>query len=164
MEKSCQEFVRALAESVRRDDLLRLPKSTSIVIIGCGDPGLIDVYVGETGCPFPIYADPTGKLYDDLAMAKTLALGSRPEYIRKSMLRIVVESIWQGLWQISSGLATKGGDSSQNGGEFLFESSKEGEEKQITWCHRMKTTRDHSEIADLARILDPDCKVLLAKN
>ncbi|KAF7596411.1 hypothetical protein BBP40_001718 [Aspergillus hancockii] len=160
---SCQEYVRTLSASIRPGDLLRLPESTSITIIGCGDPGLIDVYAGETGCLFPIYADPTHKLYDGLAMVRTLALGSSPDYIRKSMLRIVGESIWQGLGQITSGLAWKGGDSSQNGGEFLFVSSGEGKEKQMTWCHRMKTTRDHTEIADLARILDPDGQVLLAR-
>lgn len=60
----------------------------------------------------------------------------------------------QALKKIPSGLATKGGDHRQIGGEFLFE--LKGEEKQITWCHRMKTTRDHTEISELARILDPD--------
>ena len=33
-----------------------------------------------------------------------------------------------------------GGDYRQVGGEFLFQNGK------VTWCHRMKSTRDHAEI------------------
>ncbi|KAJ6079657.1 hypothetical protein N7467_009410 [Penicillium canescens] len=151
---SCQEFIRALSETVRPDFLSHLSVETSIVIVGCGDPGLIDAYVAETGCPFPIFSDPTCRLYEDLGLVTSTALGPRPEYIRKSMMHIVAGSLMQAMKKIPSGLATKGGDHRQNGGEFLFE--LKGEEKQITWCHRMKTTRDHTEVSELARILDPD--------
>lgn len=144
-----------MSQAIQPDVLQRLPVSTSIAIIGCGDPGLIEFYAAQTGCPFPIYADPTRKLYDDLGMTSTLALGSQPKYIRKNMFRIVGESIVQGLKQVSSGLATKGGDSRQVGGEILYESAEKGQQKQVTWCHRMKTTRDHIEIDDLMAILDP---------
>lgn len=60
----------------------------------------------------------------------------------------------------------------QVGGEFLFEpitdvmqspivpspngESKEEyfeEEKKVTWCHRMKNTRDHAEIPELREVL-----------
>ena len=176
--------------------------------MGCGDPGLIDMYAAETGCQFPIYADPTQRLYSELGMIRTLALGARPAYTRKSLLRISLESIVQGLKHVRNGMATKGGDQRQIGGEFLFEpaellsspatesslgaagggskgnKSKKGkgkekdkekgkeketlenesaeeeqgiegpaEEKTVTWCHRMKTTRDHTEIQGLRRIL-----------
>ncbi|KAJ5082433.1 hypothetical protein N7532_011476 [Penicillium argentinense] len=152
---SCQEFLISLSQAIKPDDLARLPTSTSIVVIGCGDPGLIEFYATHTECPFPMYADPTRKLYDDLGMTNTLALGSKPEYIRKSMLRIIGESIIQGLKQIPSGLATKGGDSRQVGGEFLYEITAAGLQKQVTWCHRMETTRDHTSIDKLVRVLDP---------
>ena len=33
-----------------------------------------------------------------------------------------------------------GGDFKQVGGEFLFQNGK------VTWCHRMKNTRDHAEL------------------
>ena len=33
-----------------------------------------------------------------------------------------------------------GGDFKQVGGEFLFQNGK------VTWCHRMKNTRDHAEV------------------
>jgi hypothetical protein len=160
-QQSCQEFIRALSESIKPDDLLRLPVTTSIAIVGCGDPRLIDHYHKETGCPFPIYADPTRKLYAGLDMVTSYAMGERPEYFRKSMVRLVAESMAQGFKQISSGLMTKAGDSSQNGGEFLFESN--GDEKQVTWCHRMTNTRDHTLIPALAHLLDSEGKVLQSK-
>ncbi|KKK20264.1 hypothetical protein ARAM_004106 [Aspergillus rambellii] len=155
---SCQEYLRSLLQVINPDFLSRLPVSTSIAVIGCGDPGLIDIYASKSGCDFPIYADPTRKLYTDLGMTTSLALGPRPEYMRKGMVRIVMESIWQCLKQIPSGLAGKGGDSRQIGGEFLFEASHDTEGKTVTWCHRMKTTRDHTEIPALAQVLNPQSK------
>lgn len=149
-------------------------------------------------------------------MVKTLALGQRPAYMNKSLLKSSLDSIVQGVKQIKSGLAIKGGDQRQIGGEFLFEpvaldspagspvhqfdrrleldgprdtgseaaaaaepklSSEAAakkhsrttsvtdndndeveeahlvEEKKVTWCHRMKTTRDHAEIPELMDIL-----------
>ncbi|KAJ5601284.1 hypothetical protein N7510_010818 [Penicillium lagena] len=162
-DSASREFLTALTNSIRPEDLKRLPVSTSISIVGCGDPGLINFYATETGCPFPIFADPTRKLYDDLGMVNTLSMGTRPDYIRKSLVRTVAESIGQALKHIPSGLGTKGGDSRQVGGEFLFEPSDEGEGKQVTWCYRMKTTRDHTGVSELVKVLDPDGSTLLQK-
>ncbi|KXH51607.1 hypothetical protein CNYM01_06369 [Colletotrichum nymphaeae SA-01] len=189
---NCQEFLRSLSESITPDALLGLPMSTFITVVGCGNPGLIEMYLQETGCPFPVYTDPTRRLFDTLGMTRTLALGARPAYMRKSMLKSAAESVFQGLKQVKSGLATKSGDHRQVGGEFLFEplelvtpvstpyaerqieeamtskknsiDNKEGidgeggddfepEEKRVTWCHRMRSTRDHAEIPELMEIL-----------
>lgn len=185
------------------------------------------MYAEATGCPYEIYADPTRKLYQELGMVKTLALGHRPAYMNKSLLKSSLDSIVQGVKQIKSGLAIKGGDQRQIGGEFLFEPldlrspqgspvqefdrklrldakeeaaggadgddddnrgpGREGqhapaairrkpvhsrtasvvtdndngevedtrlvEEKRVTWCHRMRTTRDHAEIPELMEVL-----------
>jgi hypothetical protein len=94
-------------------------------------------------------------------MTSTWAFGSKPEYFRKSMARTVVGSITQGLKHFSSGLATKGGDTRRVGGEFLFEPNLEGGEKRVSWCHRMTTTRDHTEVKELAKVLDKDGTALL---
>jgi len=202
---NCQEYLRSVSSSISPDALLRLPISTFIAVVGCGDPGLIEMYAAETGCPFPIYADPTRKLYDELGMMRTLALGTRPAYTKQHLLKSSLASVVQGLKQIKSGLATKGGDARQIGGEFLFEpldlqspvstpfgglqgsgfgegggfgfgevslesdtsldgkggvrddgGGTVGEEKRVTWCHRMKTTRDHAEIPELMEVLGLD--------
>lgn len=162
--QSCQEFLRTLSASITPGTLELLAKRTSVVIIGCGDPGLIEMYEKETNCQFPIYADPTRQLYQDLDMMCSSALGSQPAYIRKSMARVVGESMFQAMKYVPSGLAHKGGWYKQNGGEFLFESLDGNvemtgeEEEQVTWCHRMQTTRDHTEIPDLMRVLGIDQK------
>ena len=80
------------------------------------------MYTEATGCPFPIYAEPTRKLYDHLGMTRTFDLGSKPEYMQTNVLINSVQSIFQGL---STGRkALKGGDFKQVGGEFLFENGE----------------------------------------
>ena len=74
---------------------------------------------------------------------------------------VLWKSFKQSMSNIGTGLIHKGGTVNQNGGEFLFEG--EGEEKAVTWCHRMTTTRDHPRIKDLAKLLDADGKILLQK-
>ncbi|ROW08142.1 hypothetical protein VPNG_06922 [Cytospora leucostoma] len=219
---SCQEYLRTLSESITPESLLQLPIPTFIAVVGCGDPALIEMYQSVTGSPFPVYADPKGRLYKELGMVKTLALGSRPAYARKSLVRSSLESAALNLKHIKSGLAFRGGDQRQIGGEFLFEplslfspdlpspvqedfdrgltldatvggkGTKEKErdrlgveagggaggatrsfrttsvsdndndeveepslveEKKVTWCHRMRTTRDHAEIPELMEVL-----------
>ncbi|KAL0476145.1 AhpC/TSA antioxidant enzyme domain-containing protein [Neurospora intermedia] len=243
----CQEYLRTLSASITPDALLRLPLSTFIAVVGCGNPQLIDMYAQATNCPFPIYADPTRKLYQELGMVRTLALGEKPAYVTKHLIKSSFDSIITGIKQIPKGLANKAGDFKQIGGEFLFEpvdiqspvnavqwedmertleratrenneaaaaaaaaaerkrdssgsrlepdsddketgvgsdskgtitkekkifggqghrpseasidgkhEDDEGEEKKVTWCHRMKTTRDHVEIPELMEVLGLD--------
>ncbi|KAI0540532.1 AhpC/TSA antioxidant enzyme-domain-containing protein [Xylaria digitata] len=174
---NCQEYLRTVASSITPEALLGLPVSTFIVVVGCGSHKLIDSYVKETGCPFPVYADPTRRLYQELGMVSTLHLGERPAYMQnKTVVHTVMSGIRQGLKQVTTGLVTKMGDQRQVGGEFLFEpasrtletpissplpddegqSSSAVEEKRVTWCHRMRTTRDHAEIPELMEILGLD--------
>ncbi|KJZ76890.1 hypothetical protein HIM_03767 [Hirsutella minnesotensis 3608] len=182
---NCQDYLKLLCETVKPEALLQLPISTFVVIVGCGDPGLINMYLDVTKCPFPLYTDPTGSLYDELGMRKTLNLGPRPAYSRKSLLRVFVDGVAQGLSVLPKGLALKSGPSKQVGGEFLFEpvdmaspvsSPKDEtpgladggeagdqpvEEKRVTWCHRMRSTRDHAEIPQIMDILGLDSKGLV---
>ncbi|KAI1303445.1 AhpC/TSA antioxidant enzyme-domain-containing protein [Xylaria venustula] len=180
---NCQEYLRTLSASITPEALLGLPVSTFIAVIGCGTHELIDSYIQETGCPFPVYADPTRRLYAELGMARTFSLGPRPAYLGdKTVAHTVVSGIRQGLRQVKTGLVTKMGDQRQVGGEFLFEPASglvetpiaspaeegggrgdiggggggavvEEEEKCVTWCHRMRTTRDHAEIPELMEVL-----------
>ncbi len=141
------------------------------------------MYQAETNCPFPIYADPTKKLYNELGMLRTLNIGVRPEYQRRELIRIMAASFIQSLKSIKGGLLLKGGDYHQVGGEFLFEpvnlatpigrleeeekqigergvkemlGNEASEEKHVTWCHRMRNTRDHAEIPELREVLGLD--------
>ena len=166
--QNCQEFLRTLVSQIPPTSL---PANTSIAIIGCGSHTLIPSYVELTSCPYPIYADPTKRLFDVLGMQRSLSLGwNAPNYIHHTLAAGVVKSIVQGLKRIPAGDITKAGDLSQNGGEYLFEvegvetaSQKEGRVHQpkgneglkirVTFCHRMRNTRDHTEIPQLAGLL-----------
>ncbi|KAI8943142.1 hypothetical protein NX059_001172 [Plenodomus lindquistii] len=145
---NCQEYLRTLSSSIKPEDLLALPVPTSITVIGCGRPELIPMYTEATSCTFPIYAEPTRKLYDHLGMTRTFELGSKPAYMQTNMLINSVQSIFQGL---STGKnALKGGDMKQVGGEFLFENG------ECIWAHRMKTTRGHAEVSELRQLIGLD--------
>lgn len=148
MSQNCQEYLRTLSSSITPDNLLALPIPTFITVIGCGKPDLIPMYVEATKCPFPVYAEPTRKLYDLLGMTRTLNLGAKPEYQQSSIMLMSAQSIMQSLG--SGRKALKGGDFKQVGGEFLFENGR------CTWAHRMRTTRDHTEIVETRKLLGLD--------
>ncbi|OAA68076.1 Thioredoxin-like fold protein [Niveomyces insectorum RCEF 264] len=167
---NCQEYLRALSEAVPTTLLATAAVPTRIVVVGCGEPPLIDMYAEAAACPYPVYADPTRRLYDVLGMVSTLALGAPPGYMqRTSLWRSSLRSIGQGLRQIPRGLALKGGNQRQVGGEFLFERRQppaEGADANahananahaadvtVTWCHRMTTTRDHAEPEQIRTLL-----------
>ncbi len=100
-------------------------------------------------------------------MTRTLSLGNKdPDYIHHTLVSGMVKSIAQGLKRIGSGDMLQAGDFRQVGGEFLFEvtgggtlltNSKPGngalQKVEVTWCHRMKNTRDHAELPVLKQVL-----------
>ena len=95
-----------------------------------------------------MYADPTRKLYHLLGMTSTLSLGKTPEYMQRSLLSMAVRSFIQ---ELKSGRnMLSGGDFRQVGGEFLFQNGK------VTWCRRMRNTRDHAEIPVVRQLLGLD--------
>ncbi|MCJ1391919.1 hypothetical protein MMC18_004786 [Xylographa bjoerkii] len=146
---NCQEYLRTLCSSITPESLLVLPTPTEVVVIGCGQPELIPFYAETTSCTFPIYADPTRKLYDELAMTHAMNMGQKPPaYIQKSLFSLIVQSLYQA---ISSGRRLlSGGHFWQLGGEFLFENG------EVTWCHRMQHTRDHAEVPEIRQQLGLD--------
>ncbi|KAK2764321.1 hypothetical protein FQN54_009013 [Arachnomyces sp. PD_36] len=148
---SCQDYIRFLVQAIPPSSL---PPSTSLVIVGCGTHTLIKMYADETSCPYPIYANPSRSLYDIFGMLKTMSLGTQPEYIKGSLPSYIARGIMQAFRRIGAGDVLKGGDSRQVGGEFLFTAGGAGEETsnpeaKVTWCHRMKNTRDHSSLAEI---------------
>ena len=104
----------------------------------------------------------------------------------------MMASFVQSVKQMKGGKALKGGDYQQVGGEFLFEplegcvdtpspltspaderekqlgfgglDGQVGEEKRVTWCHRMRNTRDHAEIPELREVLGLDGEGLPGKD
>jgi peroxiredoxin len=147
---SCKEYVCALSEEdgITPNELSACNKH--LVIIGCGQPNLIEQYTKDTTCPFPIYADPTQKIYAAFGMIRTLSLGDKkPDYIKSSFLSNIAKSA---VSQFSAGSSMfQGGDIQQAGGEYLI-----NEQGNILWSHNMNNTRDHVEVKELRKILKLD--------
>jgi hypothetical protein len=143
-----QDYVRSLPTSITPNILSTLPPpigSSRVVIIGCGDQSRILPYTIETSCEFPIFTDPTCHIYEKLQMNKSLASSTRPAYMKHSLFSLIMRSVRQMVW---SGFgAFKGGDYSQNGGEWIFRAGK------CEWVHRMKTTSDHWTAEELVNVL-----------
>ncbi|CAK7233650.1 hypothetical protein SBRCBS47491_008684 [Sporothrix bragantina] len=154
---NCQEYLRILSEAVPLELLAKAETPTRIMVVGCGDPALIDMYLEVSSCAYPVYADPTRRLYEEFGMVSTLALGPPPKYMKHTnMWASSWKSFVDGLKQIPSGLWLKSGDKRQVGGEFLFENPGNGVDISVSWCHRMKNTRDHTETDDMQKMLGLD--------
>ncbi|KAH0828512.1 hypothetical protein AYO21_07748 [Fonsecaea monophora] len=147
----------------------------TVIIVGPGQPSLIASYKNVTQCPYDIYADPSLRLYELLGMYRTLSLGHKaPGYIEHSLLSGALKSAWQIVRRVGNGDAMNGGDWDINGGEFLFVRSASGrpsmglkstspsrsrsrsrsrsaqsQDWDVSWCHRMLNSRDHTEIINL---------------
>jgi hypothetical protein len=143
--------VRGLTTHFPPKDLERINPPTTLTIIGCGEPSAVAGYKERTGTSFPIYCDPSRKLYIKLGMTSSLSMGDqKPSYIQSSILGGTLKSMSN---MLASGMgAFKGGDYSQNGGEWVFVDG------QLDWCHRMQHTRDHAEIAELGKVLGFEIK------
>lgn len=144
--QNCREYIRALCSSIPPSSL---SSNTKLTIIGCGSHELISRYIKETNCVYPLYTDQSQELYKALNLVRSLELGKKPEYIKTSFSTLIVSGIMDGLK--TGRHALKGGDFAQVGGEFLFV-KKEGK-WEVQWCHRMKTTRDHTEMRELKKLL-----------
>ena len=160
---NCQQYLLKLGELLPPS---ALPANTVIAVIGCGAPSLIQSYLEITFCPYPIYTDPGAQLYQKLDMVRTLKMGDvAPDYIHTGLFISGLKSIVQGLKRLPSGDMRQAGSMNQNGGEFLFV-RREGsvgwggeywaDDWKVTWCHRMRNTRDHTEVPRLRQVLGID--------
>ncbi|KAK5683471.1 hypothetical protein LTS10_005004 [Elasticomyces elasticus] len=142
---SCQHYVEALTAHKQ----LTSTPDLKVILIGCGQPSIIQVYRDRTKTPFEIFCDPERKLYKTFGMTVNTESGpKKPEYIKDSMLMVTLRSIPNVLFSgFSPSWGPKGGDFSQNGGELYF---VEGE---LRWSHVMGHTRDHAEIEELEKVM-----------
>ena len=99
--------------------------------------------------------DPTEQLYNEFNMGKSTVMGHSSTYASDSVITAMGKGLSKAVGQLFDGLMFKGGDSKTIGGEFLYEMVPGGEKEtfEITWCHRMKDTTDHSDIKELQQLL-----------
>ncbi|GAB1739834.1 hypothetical protein NU219Hw_g4769t1 [Hortaea werneckii] len=154
---ACQAYLHAISASITKEDYFRIPTPTSIFVIGCGAPDLIPVYKRITGCPFPIFADPSRQLFKKLGMRTSMNIGSkRPEYMSEisapawawGQVTTVKERVRAE--ELRKRDILRGGNPMQIGGEFLFD------EGEVVWCHRMRNYRNHAEVAVMRKVLELD--------
>ncbi|QDS76148.1 hypothetical protein FKW77_007375 [Venturia effusa] len=149
----CQTYISALSASLPPSTLSSLSPPTRLTIVGCGAASLIPQYLNTTSCPYTLYTDPTTSLYKIFNFGRTLDMGKEPEYLKgKNMWGLSLGGMMQ---TIKTGWKARGGgDWMQIGGEFLFVKGGDEDAKWgCEWAHRMRTTRDHAEIAELKGLL-----------
>lgn len=83
-------------------------------------------------------------------MTASLSLGNKsPEYMQKSVWGVTVSSFLTQAGALLGGHRPgEGGNYAQNGGEWVFVGG------ELRWCHRMRNTRDHTEVDELRRVLE----------
>ena len=148
----CMEYVRALAQS----HLLTQNPNITTIIVGPGLHQALPRYIQQTGNPpFQFYADPDLALYKALRVTRRSldmgdpAKGHVPSHHTKTsstVLKSVVETISSG------SLISKGGDFKQLGAEFLFDTHG-----NPVFAHRMRHTRDHSEVLAIEHAIQKAC-------
>lgn len=148
--QACQTYVKALHESITLRTYFSLATPSSITLIGLGSPLMIPSYRRLTETPFPIYADPSRRLYKALGMSWTLNWGRRGEYMKGINEYQWMKGQFQQLREEENRLRLKGGNILWIGGEFLFRGG------EVVWCRRMKNYRDHSDIKVIRRLLGLD--------
>ncbi|GFF25304.1 thioredoxin-like protein AAED1 [Aspergillus udagawae] len=147
-----QDYVRVVSRRLTDSVLSTLPNPTGpsqLIIVGCGDPQRIVPYVSETEAAFPIYTDPTGKIYEKLQMKRTKAcITAPPSYAQLSFfcaLGKTFKQMFHSGWQ-----AFRGGPWGQNGGEWVFRGGK------CIFAHRMEHVSDHLTADQLLEVLSLD--------
>ncbi|PWZ00672.1 hypothetical protein BCV70DRAFT_99149 [Testicularia cyperi] len=145
----CREFVRALGQSSTLTDSSKV----SVAIVGPGQAEAIEYYKKEVGSPpFHFFADPQVQFYHALGMTTRTFDGGDdkkdpiPSHHKSGLISGAVTSA---LGMIKSGsMATKGGDFKQLGGDFVFNA-----DGQPVLAHRMRHTRDHTEVSELEKAI-----------
>jgi hypothetical protein len=103
----------------------------------------------KTSDEFPIYSDPSGKIYETLKMKRSIdGFTDPPPYTCESFSTALGKSLKQ-MWKRGwAGL--KGGNWDQQGGEWIFQRGK------LRYAHRMEGTSDHLTAERLCEILSVD--------
>lgn len=121
-------------------------RPAQVIILGCGDHSLIVPYMEETSDEFPIYTDPSGKIYEKLQMKRIFSgFTEPPPYSDFTFLpgfANAMKQIWKRGWE-----GLRGGKWNQQGGEWIFNRGR------LQFAHRMEGANDHLTAERLLEIL-----------
>ncbi|KAG9950864.1 hypothetical protein KCU85_g3256, partial [Aureobasidium melanogenum] len=91
---NCFGYVRALAKELPPEKLEQMDPPTTLSIVGCGDPILIQNYMKMTDCPFDVYADPSRSTYAALGFSvNETAVPEVPKYVQKYSTTSIFKAI-----------------------------------------------------------------------
>lgn len=149
-----RDYVHSISQHLTESILESLPQPagpSQVIIIGCGDSSNIVPYVTETSAKFPLYTDPSGKIYESLQMKRnTCGITTPPAYTHMSFFRALglgLKHMFQNPLNPFSG-----GPWGQNGGEWIFRGGK------CVYAHRMEHVSDHLTVEQLLEHLREDKK------
>ncbi|KAF9700187.1 hypothetical protein EKO04_001711 [Ascochyta lentis] len=146
---NCQAYVRAISESIPPS---KLPLNTQILIVGNGSYQPIDTYATTTASAYPIYTDPTCQIHKILKFKSALkeqgAGEDKKDYMQNA--GSAISRVFGGIKGALGNLQHTAyiGPKALNGGEVVI--SADG---QCEYMYRMQNTVDHTNVAELAKII-----------
>jgi len=178
---NCRIYIRHVSEAVPPSDLPANTQGISfpcgyrtklslgtVLVIGCGSYQPIDNWVAAASSRYPVYTDPSNKLYALFKFKSNLSQGDGSEtrdYMRDAGGPVArwVSGVTAALGNLQN--LPHVGPKSQNGGEVILSASKSRSrafyvsmlmscaEGECDFISRMQTTVDHINVSELATLL-----------
>lgn len=123
----------------------------------CGSQVRLRRLVDSTQYPFPIYADPTGRIYQLLEKTCETPGGMDPSRPSSYSATAALTNLVKSAGLKGEGSSSKAGDARYHiGAAFLFETSeiaRSASPVRITWSYRLANISAHSEADVIRRML-----------
>ncbi|ORY32615.1 AhpC/TSA antioxidant enzyme-domain-containing protein, partial [Naematelia encephala] len=139
----CAQYMNSILAEVSLDALQEA--EVDLIIIGNGSAKMLNGYRNKAfKCPFKMYTDPTLALYRKLGLTRQTGNAGPDTDKGAYLIQTPLESTIQTIKRATQMPLRNPGHFTQLGGEFIFDSTL-----QVSYTHRMSTTRDHAPIRDV---------------
>lgn len=151
----CADYMRAIVREVRPSVLSR--SNVGLIVVSHGSPHMIKSYRSIFKLPYPVYTDPSRKIYRALSMTlRTLNGGpksERGEYLEHN-LTLGLARVAKNAVKARMPLYRYPGDFFQVGGEFVL-----GPGLQCSYVSRMFNTASHAPIREIIKAAGIDLDI-----
>ncbi|RSH81581.1 hypothetical protein EHS25_006203 [Saitozyma podzolica] len=139
----CAQYMDSIIKEVSPEALDEA--DLELIIIGNGSNKMIDGYRNKSfRCPFKMYTDPTLALYRALGLTRQTTDAGPDEEKGDYLVQSGLEQTVSTLKRATKMPLRNPGHFLQLGGEFVFDGTL-----NVTYTHRMTTTRSHAPIRDV---------------
>ncbi|WRT66141.1 uncharacterized protein IL334_003094 [Kwoniella shivajii] len=139
----CAQYMNSILTQVSLDALEEA--NVDLIIIGNGSDKMLNGYRNKSfRCPFKMYTDPTLALYRALGLTRQTGDGGDDDDKGDYLVQSAMESTLQTIKRATKMPLKNPGHFTQLGGEFIFDGTL-----NVTYTHRMTTTRSHAPIRDI---------------